>query len=79
MKRRCDHQRVFEANSLEDAASVRAERDRKDLVRGLGHDDGDGPIRRRAGGRGRNQQESGGEYEESAHATHTSRQSREVP
>ena len=79
VQRRRDHQRVREANTLEDVAAVRAERDGKNLVRGLGRDERDGAVLRRVGGRGRNEQEHDGKYEESAHATLTARPNEEVP
>ena len=79
VQRRGDHQRIDDVNALEHVASVRAERDGKNLVRGLGRDESDWPIVRRAGGRGRNEQECDGEYEESAHATLTARPNGEVP
>ena len=78
-QRCCDHQRVFDATTLQDVTSVRAEGDDENLVRSLGDDDGYRPIRRGAGGRGRDHEQDGGESDESAHATHTAPPCREVP
>ena len=77
---RCDHQRVFEANPPEDVTSVRAERDGENLVRGLGRDDRDGPVRPKAradaAGTSRSATASS---EESAHAIDTANAKAEVP
>jgi hypothetical protein len=56
-----DHHRVFEAHPPEDVTAMWAERYGENLVRGLGGDDRDGPVDRRPGGRGGNEQECDGE------------------
>jgi hypothetical protein len=77
--RRRDHQRVVEAHPFQNSTTVRTERDRENLVRGLSADESDGSARGGSGGRRGNEEDHGEENEESAHVPDTGQPWREVP
>ena len=79
VQRRGDHERIDEVDALQHSTAVRAERDDDHLVRGLGRDDRDRPVRGSTGRRGENEHERDGENEKSTHAIDTAQAEREVP